>query len=37
LAVSRELVSGMGGALEYRDDGTGATFVIHLPDGEAKK
>jgi signal transduction histidine kinase len=35
LAVSRELVSGMGGTLEYRDDGTGATFAIHLPDGGA--
>jgi signal transduction histidine kinase len=34
LAVSRELVNGMGGALEYRDDGTGATFVVHLPAGE---
>jgi signal transduction histidine kinase len=36
LAVSRELISGMGGTLEYRDDGTGATFAIHLPDGDAK-
>jgi signal transduction histidine kinase len=33
LAVSRELVIGMGGTLEYRDVGTGATFAIHLPDG----
>jgi signal transduction histidine kinase len=37
LAVSRELVSGMGGTLEYRDVGTGATFAIHLPDGEVQK
>lgn len=37
LAVSRELVSGMGGTLEYRDGGNGATFAIHLPDGEAGK
>ena len=27
LAVSRELVNRMGGTLEYRDDGTGATFA----------
>jgi signal transduction histidine kinase len=32
LAVSRELVNGMGGTLEYRDEGTGATFAIHLPE-----
>lgn len=31
LAVSRELISKMGGTLEYRDDGAGATFAIHLP------
>jgi signal transduction histidine kinase len=35
LAVSRELVASMGGTLEYRDDGTGATFAIHLPAGES--
>jgi signal transduction histidine kinase len=35
LAVSRELVTRMGGTLEYRDGGTGATFVIHLPAGES--
>jgi signal transduction histidine kinase len=34
LAVSRELVNSMGGALEYRDEGRGATFAIHLPAGE---
>jgi signal transduction histidine kinase len=34
LAVSRELVNRMGGTLEYRDDGPGATFAIHLPAGE---
>jgi signal transduction histidine kinase len=31
LAVSRELINKMGGTLEYRDDGSGATFAIHLP------
>jgi signal transduction histidine kinase len=30
LAVSRELVNGMGGTLEYREDGPGATFSIRL-------
>jgi signal transduction histidine kinase len=35
LAVSRELVNRMGGTLEYRDGGTGATFAIHLPAGES--
>jgi signal transduction histidine kinase len=35
LAVSRELVNRMGGTLEYRDDGPGATFAIHLPAGES--
>jgi signal transduction histidine kinase len=35
LAVSRELVNNMGGTLEYRGDGTGATFAIHLPAGES--
>ena len=35
LAVSLELVNRMGGTLEYRDGGTGATFVIHLPAGES--
>lgn len=30
LAVSRELVHGMGGRLDYLDSGPGATFVIHL-------
>jgi signal transduction histidine kinase len=35
LAVSRELVNSMGGTLEYRDDGPGATFAIHLPAGES--
>jgi signal transduction histidine kinase len=34
LAVSRELVNRMGGTLEYRDEGPGATFAIHLPAGE---
>jgi signal transduction histidine kinase len=34
LAVSRELVAGMGGTLEYRDGGIGATFTIHLPDNK---
>jgi len=35
LAVSRELVNRMGGTLEYRDGGTGATFTIYLPAGES--
>jgi len=35
LAVSRELVNNMGGTLEYRGDGTGTTFAIHLPAGES--
>jgi len=35
LAVSRELINRMGGTLEYRDGGTGATFAIHLPAGES--
>ena len=30
LAVSRELVNGMGGTLVYRDGGPGATFAIRL-------
>jgi signal transduction histidine kinase len=34
LAVSRELVNGMGGTLEYRDGATGATFAIQLPAGK---
>ncbi len=34
LAVSLELVNRMGGTLEYRDGGNGATFAIHLPAGE---
>jgi len=34
LAVSRELINRMGGTLEYRDGGKGATFAIHLPAGE---
>ncbi len=33
LAVSRELINGMGGTLEYRDQGAGATFVIRFPKG----
>lgn len=42
LAVSRELVGGIGGTLEYREDGTGATFAItcraiEAKGGEAKK
>lgn len=36
LAVSRELVNRMGGTLEYRDGGPGATFAIHLPAGESR-
>jgi len=31
LAVSRELATGMGGTLHYRDNGRGATFEIELP------
>jgi len=31
LAVSRELATGMGGTLHYRDNGPGATFEIELP------
>lgn len=30
LAVSRELVNGMGGTLQYLDRKAGATFVLHL-------
>ena len=33
LAVSRELVAGMGGTLEYRDGDPGAIFSVHLPQG----
>jgi C4-dicarboxylate-specific signal transduction histidine kinase len=36
LAVSRELINRMGGTLEYRDGGAGATFAIHLPAGESQ-
>jgi signal transduction histidine kinase len=35
LAVSRELINRMGGTLEYRERGTGATFAIHLPAEES--
>jgi hypothetical protein len=29
------VINRMGGTLEYRDGGTGATFAIHLPAGES--
>jgi signal transduction histidine kinase len=35
LAVSRELATGMGGTLHYRDNGPGATFEIELPQNGA--
>ena len=36
LAVSRELIQGMGGQLYLRENGPGATFVIELPYDEDK-
>lgn len=37
LAVSRELATGMGGALRYRNDRPGTTFEIELPGGAYAK